>query len=213
MVLELGGSRQGPAVRHALALLDGWQWRNDRVENVLAMFEAAGKLDRFASVLEERARAMQTPAGIRAVAMHYFNAGRYARALPWWEKLVEASGADAEAMTCAGTCHYHMKQFDHAAQWYRKAIQADRTFVDAWYNLGSVLLAQNRPKQANQALRGAIVVDPSLAEVYEQIGQIYENQLLQLEMAKAYYEKARQVRQAQRKAAATRPTSAPSRGR
>ena len=212
MLLELGSHRDTSALKHALSLLNGWQWENERVEDVLVMFEAAGKLDGLAVAIEDRARTLQTPAAMRAVALHYFNAGRHARALPWWKKLVQARPTDAEAMTCLGTCHYHMKRFDQAAAWYRKAIRADREFVDAWYNLGVVLLGKNQPKLAIQAFRGVILIDPDLPDVYEQIGQIYENQLLELEMAKAYYEKARQVRQAQKRAGATQPSTRARRG-
>lgn len=213
LVLELRHNRDRSALRHAVRFLDTLEWRNERVEEVLVMFETTGKLDRIVSVLEQRVKTTATPAAMRAVAMHHFNARRYAQALTWWERLARRSDADAETLTCVGTCYYRLGKSDKAIEWYRKAIRTDPKFLDAWYNLGVAYLAKGQAKQAIQALRGVILIAPDSADVYEQIGQVYENQLLQMEMAKAYYEKARQVREQQKRSQTTQPSGGPRRKR
>ena len=140
--------------------------------------------------LERAVKKVRSEALIRKLATLYFNRKDYGKAEPLFMELVQPEPREASDSYCLGViAHDRGKQAD-ALNRFQEALVLRPDYFDACYNLGVLLKQSNRYSEALATFETCSEIDPANKEVYRQLGRIYEENIMDMDRANAYFEKA-----------------------
>ena len=105
------------------------------------------------AALMERVR--QNPSDYSALVglgNSYYDAGRWAEAVPWYERALQVNPEDTNVRTDLGTAHLYSGNPERAKQEWFKVLEQDPNKVETHYNL-AVLYSQANPPDLEAAAR------------------------------------------------------------
>jgi tetratricopeptide (TPR) repeat protein len=95
---------------------------------------------------------------------------------------------DANVCVWLGDNHYFQKKWKEAESWYQKAIGLDEKSYFGWRGLGLTLAQKRRWADCANALEKASALKPDEVDLYVTLGDIYYEELKDLETALKRYE-------------------------
>lgn len=155
--------------------------QNGRVEEAIAQFQAALKIDpRYATAESNLGNA-------------FLRLGQGEKSLTHLRRAVEFDPRDAEAHNNLGNTLLQLGHREEAAAEYRRAFAIDPGYAEAHNNLGALLLQKGETDDAVSQLQNALQLSPDNPDAHNNLG----NALLQLGRegeAVAQYRKALELR-------------------
>ena len=114
---------------------------------------SAASLDAVVGPLMERLR--QNPSDMAAMVElgnSYYDAGRWADAIPWYEKALQLAPTNTDVRTDLGTAYYYSGNAERAKEEWSKVLEQDPNKVQAHYNL-AILYSHATPPQMDAAAK------------------------------------------------------------
>jgi tetratricopeptide (TPR) repeat protein len=119
------------------------------------------ELDRVLPLLRDKPKDF---ALLSQVGNLYYDGGRHAEAITYYEKALEAKPDDPLVRTDLATCYYNTKQNERALQELNKVLAVKPDFSQALYNLGVIrYFGKNDSPGAIAAWEKLLQVDPNYA--------------------------------------------------
>ncbi|MHB0869304.1 MAG: tetratricopeptide repeat protein [Chloroflexota bacterium] len=82
----------------------------------------------------------------------YYDAGRWAESIPWYEKALEAIPANTDVRTDLGTSYFYSGNLEKAKEQWFKVLEQDPNKVQTHYNL-AVLFSHMTPPDTDNAVK------------------------------------------------------------
>lgn len=115
---------------------------------------------------------------------YYSNNNKYDEAMQFVDEMLQKDPNDAFSLYVKGYLYHNMEDYGNAITYYKKCIENDPNYAEAYSNIGLIycMQAQNFSEKASSDIN-----DPQYKEDQAKLKNFYE-------MAKPYYEKARQLK-------------------
>jgi len=177
----------------------------DTLVALVNLYEEEGEITKAIRHLTLLLSVEKTPQRVKRLAVLLFNEERYEDAAPLLDTLVKEGGADAEVYYCLGMTRYALNDKDGCTEALRKALEIKPDYAEALYNLAVVFIEKKLVPRAIQLLKRCITADPDFVPAYETLGQVYEHFQYNIEEARKWYNKAKEVKERVDKAPASQP--------
>ena len=102
-------------------------------------------------------------------AMRYYLDHEYDKAIVLFEKIIEKSPENIEALYNLGNAYFRKKEFTRATEAYQKVIAIDPTYLDALENLGVIYANQKNFKKAIEMWKRILELKPDRQDIKENI--------------------------------------------
>lgn len=108
-------------------------------------------------------------------ALGYYNMGKYARSIPYWEKMTKLSPKNEVLRFILGGVYYQAGRYHDALLSAQQAVTWDDSFAEAHLLEGKSYFMLGDDYKATPALDRALEIDPDLTEALFLKGQAYKN--------------------------------------
>ncbi|MBI4774336.1 MAG: tetratricopeptide repeat protein [Deltaproteobacteria bacterium] len=140
--------------------------------------------------LEKAVKTVQSKTLVRTLATLYFNRKEYEKAEPLFLDLARTEPREAPDSYCLGVIAHGRGNQTDAINRFHEALALRPDYFDACYNLGVLLKQGKRYPEALTTFETCSKIEPKNKDVYRQLGQICEENIMDMEKANAYFEKA-----------------------
>jgi len=140
--------------------------------------------------LEKAVKNVQSKTLVRLLATLYFNRKDYEKAESLFQELVQEEPREASDFYCLGIIAHDRGNQADALNRFREALALRPDHFDACYNLGVLLKQSKQYPEALATFEACTKIDPESKDVYRQLGRIYEEHIMDMDQADAYFEKA-----------------------
>lgn len=179
----------------------------DTLVALVNLYEEEGEITKAIRHLTLLLSVEKTPQRVKRLAVLLFNEKRYEDAAPLLGTLVKEGNADAEVYYCLGMTRHALNDKDGCIEALQKALEIKPDYVEALYNLAVVFIEKKLVPRAVQLLKRCVAANPDFLKAYETLGQVFEFFLYDIDGAREWYSKAKEVKDRLDKAAASRPAA------
>ena len=179
----------------------------DTLVALVNLYEEEGEITKAIRHLTLLLSVEKTPQRVKRLSILLFNEKRYDDAAPLLGALVTEGAADAEVYYCLGMTRYALNDKDGCIEALQKALDIKPDYPEALYNLAVVFIEKKLVPRAIQLLTRCIAVNPDFVSAYETLGQVFEYFQYDIEEARKWYAKAKEVKDRLDKAAASQPAT------
>jgi len=140
--------------------------------------------------LEKAVKAVRSEKLQRTLATLYFNRKDYEKCEPLFLRLVKEKHREASDFYCLGVIAHDQGKETEAMKRFREALDLRPDYFDACYNLGVLLKQDKQYREAVTTFETCSKIDPENQDVYRKLGSIYEENIMDMDKANAYFKKA-----------------------
>jgi tetratricopeptide (TPR) repeat protein len=161
------------------------------MNNLGGTFDAQAKYTDAIRIYEKVLRMKGQAKNLRALincAFDYEASGAFARALKLLQQAHDILPKDANIVVWIGDNYYFQARYHDAEKWYKQAISMDEKSFFAWRGLGLSLAQRKKWEDAADALEKASKLKPKDLDLIVILGDLYYDQLHDLEKALAKYQ-------------------------
>jgi len=149
----------------------------DSVDDLVALHERKGDLDKYEIEVQKMARDYPSDAGIQAeLGQVYYAIHQPAEAEVYYNRALSEDPRDLTALNGLGLAFMDMHQFDDAVATFNKCLSIDRYAYQCQNNLGATDLEAKRADPARVALDKAFKDAPERAETFVNYGYLADLQ-------------------------------------
>ncbi len=159
--------------------------------NLASTYDSQAKYKEAIEIYEQVLKMPREKENMRALinaAFDHESLGQFPKALEMLEKAHELQPKDANIIVWMADNYYFQKKYKEAERWYQEAIAIDKKLFFAWRGLGFTLGQRKRWADSANALEEAKKIKPDDLEMYSTLGDIYWDQLKDLEAALENYQ-------------------------
>jgi Flp pilus assembly protein TadD len=143
------------------------------IENATAANRAVN-IPEFVNIPPDGIDTIETPAADYALytdlATEYMKHGRYAEAVPEWEKALQLVPDEFQSHNNLGVALMETGKVDDAVTHYRKAIKLNPQYFEAYNNLGEALAGKGADREAIVQFRKAVRLNPEFTVAHANLG-------------------------------------------